>query len=72
MTIVQRGYESFFQDQIINSENKTIIIKENNIIIAYAKYGKLEFQLIILHIQLMSCIGYMLIWKENIQELEAK
>ena len=34
--------DSFFQDQIINSENKTIIIKENNIIIAYAKYGKLE------------------------------
>tara|TARA_B110000263_G_C15205232_1_gene462569 strand:- start:241 stop:750 length:510 start_codon:yes stop_codon:yes gene_type:complete len=34
--------ESYFRSQINNSENKTIIIKENNIIIAYAKYGKLE------------------------------
>ncbi len=34
--------ESYFSNQINNTENKTIIIKENNNIIAYAKYGKLE------------------------------
>lgn len=34
--------EKYFTNQINNSNNKTIIIKEDNIIIAYAKYGKLE------------------------------
>ena len=34
--------ESYFRGQINNPENKTIIIKANKFIIAYAKFGKLE------------------------------